>query len=728
SLLNQQSYNPHKLTGVDVLHQRGITGQNITIAIIDTGINYNLPSLGGGIGPGFKVEFGRNYVEGALDPNDPIDCEGHGTFISSVIAGQTKDFVGVAPNAKLRVYKVSDCNNQASTQTIIKALTDAANDNPDIISLSLGSYDGFSDSPISLLASNIAQSIPIVLSAGNSGDLGNFYSTAFASNKDIISVGSTNPIQYISWPAKLISSNNQVLDFNYFSKNDTQLNLSGTFPIYYSSQNICNLNLNQFSFQNSFIFSNLNDLSLDPNNINCNLNNLQDKFIFLSSQNPQYYNFSQNPFSLPSSSNVITFHDSVNSWIQKQLSLGNSISLKLSSSDKMTPFPLQSLGAGKMSSFSSWGPTFQNDFYPIISAPGADIFGQNLYNLESRNGTSLSAPYITGVIALYKSLYPNSSPQTIRNKLISTASTLSLFNEFGKSDSNLNAPLNQQGSGLVNAINFVDYSTSILSDPLLVLNDTDHRISNHIITIYNGGCEDVTYLVSHESAATVKARDENWIPSSYFPDYDYSQAIINYSKTCFTLKPGELTDITVDISPPITYSFSDGYLFSGKIVITGSNDEILKIPYMGVELSTNDWSGLEAYCIADNNGTLIDLSENDRIFDIQNRDTFSIYYRILYGSPKFAFDLVSNDYTLQDFTYPPSDNPKWISSLELFDGLSNYSIFSQSSPSRFNDFVYGDVSGLNNIPNFPAGKYQILLRSLKAFGNQDNINDWDLFL
>src|ERR1700704_5547559 len=53
-----------------------ITGAGESIAILDTGVDYNLPQLGGGFGPGHKVVGGWNFVD---DNADPIDTDGHGT-------------------------------------------------------------------------------------------------------------------------------------------------------------------------------------------------------------------------------------------------------------------------------------------------------------------------------------------------------------------------------------------------------------------------------------------------------------------------------------------------------------------------------------------------------------------------------------------------------------------------------------------------------------------------
>lgn len=79
-----------EMTGVDKLHKAGIKGKGIRIGIVDSGIDYRHPALGGGFGPGFKVEGGYSFVDdlGAkLLSSDPLSTcllGGHGTHVAGV--------------------------------------------------------------------------------------------------------------------------------------------------------------------------------------------------------------------------------------------------------------------------------------------------------------------------------------------------------------------------------------------------------------------------------------------------------------------------------------------------------------------------------------------------------------------------------------------------------------------------------------------------------------------
>src|SRR5690606_36332203 len=52
----------HLKTGVKDLHAMGLTGKGITVAVVDSGIDYTHPGLGGGIGPDKKIVGGWDFV------------------------------------------------------------------------------------------------------------------------------------------------------------------------------------------------------------------------------------------------------------------------------------------------------------------------------------------------------------------------------------------------------------------------------------------------------------------------------------------------------------------------------------------------------------------------------------------------------------------------------------------------------------------------------------------
>lgn len=50
------------MTNVDLLHASNLTGKGIRVAIVDGGVDYFHPALGGGFGPDHTVEYGWDFV------------------------------------------------------------------------------------------------------------------------------------------------------------------------------------------------------------------------------------------------------------------------------------------------------------------------------------------------------------------------------------------------------------------------------------------------------------------------------------------------------------------------------------------------------------------------------------------------------------------------------------------------------------------------------------------
>ena len=99
--------NAQVLMRSDQANAVGFTGAGQTVAVLDTGVDYTVAELGGGPFPNAKVIGGMDTAD---EDNDPMDCDGHGTSVSGVVAGPR----GVAPGAKivaLKVFGSTDATN-----------------------------------------------------------------------------------------------------------------------------------------------------------------------------------------------------------------------------------------------------------------------------------------------------------------------------------------------------------------------------------------------------------------------------------------------------------------------------------------------------------------------------------------------------------------------------------------------------------------------------------------
>ncbi len=93
-----------------------VTGRNISVCVLDTGVNYNLTNLGGSLGK--KVLGGYNFVG---ENNDSMDDNGHGTHVAAIIAANGS-IKGVAPDANIVSIKVLNANGGGSTSNLIRGI------------------------------------------------------------------------------------------------------------------------------------------------------------------------------------------------------------------------------------------------------------------------------------------------------------------------------------------------------------------------------------------------------------------------------------------------------------------------------------------------------------------------------------------------------------------------------------------------------------------------------
>lgn len=154
------------------------TGNNVNVAVIDTGIERNHEDLSVAGGINLCTYSPLTYPFPVIpDPEAWDDDRGHGTHVAGTIAAKDNNLgvIGVAPNASLYAVKVLAYDGSGWFSDILAGIEWCIYNDIDIINMSLGGtlsgpeLDDLRD--ICQLAYN--QGILIVASAGNSGNAGN---------------------------------------------------------------------------------------------------------------------------------------------------------------------------------------------------------------------------------------------------------------------------------------------------------------------------------------------------------------------------------------------------------------------------------------------------------------------------------------------------------------------------------------------------------------------------
>lgn len=206
----EKPFSPHVMTQIDRLHAEGFTGKGVQVAIIDSGVDYTHPALGGCLGENCLVKTGYDFVGdnfkiGVHEPepdDDPMDnCFGHGTHVAGTVAAQLEKtkyrFSGGAPGVRLAAYRVWNCISGTTDEIQLAAFGRAVEDGADIISYSNGFQIGWAGHILAVVASRIAASgIQFAISEGNDGGSGLFYSSSPATGFDVTGVGAVSNTKF----------------------------------------------------------------------------------------------------------------------------------------------------------------------------------------------------------------------------------------------------------------------------------------------------------------------------------------------------------------------------------------------------------------------------------------------------------------------------------------------------------------------------------------------------
>ena len=168
----------------------GATGKGVTIAMIDTGIDYNHREFKGRIRAGYDFVDGDSIAE---------DANGHGTHVAGTIAAARdgRGITGVAHDAKIMPIRVLDENGAGYLSDAIRAVRWATNNGADVINLSLGGA-GYSQAMADAILHASRRGTVVVMAAGHWGGTSPDYPAAHAINHGI-AVGAVQRDGRLAW-------------------------------------------------------------------------------------------------------------------------------------------------------------------------------------------------------------------------------------------------------------------------------------------------------------------------------------------------------------------------------------------------------------------------------------------------------------------------------------------------------------------------------------------------
>ncbi|KAH8798637.1 peptidase S8/S53 domain-containing protein [Xylogone sp. PMI_703] len=644
---------PLKMAGVDKLHNMGIKGKGIKIALIDTGVDYLHPSLGGGFGPGFKISFGYDFVgdnytggNAPMPGPDPLaTCAGggHGSHTTGIVGMTDRPnegfgLVGVAPEASLGMYRVFGCSGAAPDDIILSAMHRAAEDGADIISMSLGDLAGWeAGSPYVPLVQNIVDSgIAVIAALGNEGQTGPYEVSAPGLAPAALGVGA---VENEIYPTVYRAQSNIGGTLDYVSV----LPLEGRYTLYRVGTGVTTpltdfqtdgCDPDDWTTAAIAVTDGANTVALlQYAPTLCSFAVYADNLLALNITTVILYtNDPDTPVLLADPGSVDPFRLLFLTYTESQKLLkvlsgllsSEQYTLSFGSNDDNV-FDAPNPAHSSVDYFSSIGPTMELTLKPQLSAPGGNIlatFPRSVGGYAVLSGTSMSTPFTAGVYALLKSQHPDWSVAEITSLLQSTAVPLTAQN------ADILSSVAQQGAGLINAYKAV-MADSQISPSQLSLRDSS-KPAKQTVTVKNTSKKTKTYHISHTGASYIRTLT-NFTGSDYFAlqtftlTHEAKYATAKFSKTQFTLRPGQSTTVQVQITPAEESSPQSEPIYSGFINIDTDGSSYV-VPYLGVPYNIHDanyfhynttlWVGNQEPCTAPGSNAPCDV----------NIGNYTVYY------------------------------------------------------------------------------------------------------
>ncbi len=748
------------MIGATTAQVEGYTGAGIKVGVIDTGIDYNHPDLGGSgtegnnadFGPSApRVKYGYDFAGDAYNADDPAnadpvpdpypdDCNGHGTHVSGIIGADGDPSqggaVGVAPEVTFGAYRVFGCDGSADTAVILAAMDRAAADDMDVVNMSLGSeFDSWPDYPEAAAASALtAAGTLVVAAAGNDGADGLFTAGTPSVGKDVISVGSVENTMSTNWVFTVSPKPSALPDaaISYVSAEaapDSPTSGTGALanaspqractPVTGVSGKIALVQRGDCSFYQKALAaqeagaSGVVIYNNEPGLLSPTVAGDED-------------------ITIP----VVFIGQADGEAIQAQVGAATPTALTWTDTTEAGANP----EAGAISDFSTFGMAANLAMTPDVSAPGGNIF--STFPLEKKgyanlSGTSMATPHVAGSVALLLQAKASlkGNVNAVRSVLQNTSTPIDKLNQFGSGTivDNLYEPTIRQGSGLIHVDKAIAATLSATTVTPGKINLGENRSSYYKTTLKltNNGATTEKYTLSVQNAMNVGAA-----PTTYWYDYNNKAVSAKFSSRSVTVKAHKTATVSVYLKQP---KLTTGWIYGGWVKLTKSDkSKTLVVPFAGMYGDYQKVTVLQDLIDVNQAGTALEVVADLPALST-SADTDDI---VAPGDPKPTFTMERGDVPnlLFHLDYPVSAayfnvykaTPAGKKGAEVFPGYKTF--FQLGEYGRDNGFL--DLTFDGKIPfsndtaaglTVPDGDYVLEIRVLKALGKASTSSHWETY-
>lgn len=718
------------MTGAKVAQDsRGLSGSNVKVGVIDTGIDIDHPAFGGSgtsgttAFPSARVAFGYDLVGDAYDAGgtgaalipvpdaNPDDCNGHGTHVSGIVGANGAGIRGVAPGVTFGAYRVFGCGGSSSADVIVEAMERAFADGMQIINQSLGAARQWPQYPTAQAASRLVnKGVVMVASIGNNGPGGSAPDALFAAGAPGVGTKVIGVAAYDN-AQRSFTVGGTAYGFNPATGSPLpptsgSLDMARTGTT--TTANDACVALPAGSLTGRAVLIRRGACAFHLKSLNAQ--NAGAAAVVLYNNAAGAVNATvagAPPITIP----VVGITAAQGATLDGLIAAGTTT---LTWTGNFVSFPFGT--GGLISGFSSFGLAADLNLKPNIGAPGGAIFSSfplELGGAATLSGTSMSSPHVAGGVALILEARPKLNANSVMGRLQNSADPTPWS---GDASLGLLDHAHRQGAGMLDIIGVLD-ATTIVTPSQISVGESESGPKTFHVTVRNQTGSDVKYNLSHASALATGPNTQAGATYTLTGIFDAPAGVtFSVPEICVPAHGSVSFEVTIDANAALP----DRSIYGGYVVLTPQEGgATYRVPFAGFK---GDYQSTVVLTPTANGFPWLAQLVGPSFF---NRPTGGTFTLAAGDTPFFLLHLDHLSRRVRFQVFDAITGKAWhkISDDEY--------VGRNSTPGGFFAFSWdgttfkGKASNPSQILTVPDGQYVVRLSVLKALGNASNPAHWE---